>query len=159
MPTVIDYVDERLRAVAGRRAADHPEFGHGDAGGANAGTAAGLPPMAGRSLRPLIEGRAVASSGTAADGERRVVFSSNGVWRAATDGRYKLIHNLARGTYALYDLAADPQETADVLPDHRRDYHRLKAAMTAWLAAEEHGGDVEATREAQRRLRALGYLQ
>ena len=108
--------------------------------------------MAGRSLRPLIEGAAPPDP-------PRVVFSSIGVWRAASDGRFKLIRNLATGSWALYDLAADPEETTDVLAAHRRAFHRLKGAMDDWLAAAEDGGDVEATREAQRRLRALGYLQ
>jgi arylsulfatase len=129
LPTVLELVDERLLAGP-----------------------APAPPMDGRSLVAFIEGGDAAA-------EPAVVFSSISVLRAATDGRYKLVHHLGHGTWKLYDLAADPEETTDVLAANRRAYHRLRAAMTAWLAEMEGGGDAEATTEAQRRLRALGYLQ
>jgi arylsulfatase A-like enzyme len=88
-----------------------------------------------------------------------VVFSAIGVWRAAADDRYKLIHNLRDDTWALYDLATDPGETTDVLADHRRAFHHLRDAMQAWMDRVEGGGDAAATEEAVQRLKALGYLQ
>lgn len=136
VPTVLDYVARRLPAVPGLPAL--------------------LPEGAeGLSLRPLVEGE----PRTAADGGSPVVFSSIGAWRAAADDRFKLIHDLSDGSYVLYDLHRDPEETRDVLAENRRPYHRLKDALHAWLQEVEGGGDLEATTEAQRRLKSLGYLQ
>jgi choline-sulfatase len=108
----------------------------------------------GRSLRPLIEGTAA---------ESRLQFSLAGPWRGSADGRYKLIHNLSEGSYALYDLQADPGETADILARHRRDFHKLREALTAWLARTEGTGAADESlrkaQEAEKRLRSLGYLE
>ena len=108
----------------------------------------------GRSLRPLIEGTSA---------EARPQFSLAGPWRGSADGRYKLIHHIGEGSYVLYDLQADPGETADVLPRHRRDFHRLREALTGWLAQAEGPGAADESlrkaRETEKRLRSLGYLE
>jgi len=108
----------------------------------------------GVSLRPGIEGK------PAGDG---LQHSLSGSFRSVADGRFKLIHDLASGTFALYDLRADPGETRDVLPRERRAFHRLREALTAWLARTEGAGAAaESVRKAEeelKKLRALGYLE
>jgi arylsulfatase A-like enzyme len=109
----------------------------------------------GRSLRPVIESRA--------EGAPRHQFASQSRFRSASDGRFKLIHDLAEGTFQLYDVAADPKETADVLRRERRSFHHLRERMTAWLARTEGEGaageSLRKAEEAEAKLRALGYLQ
>ena len=117
--------------------------------------AAGGLPLEGRSLRPLIEGRE--------DGGPRRQVASQAAFRSASDGRFKLIHNLRDGRFWLYDVAADPQETRDVLARERRSFHDLRETMTAWLARTEGEGaageSLRKAEEAEARLKALGYLQ
>lgn len=111
--------------------------------------------LEGRSLRALIEGRE--------DGGERRQVASQAAFRSASDGRFKLIHNLRDGRFWLYDLTADPQETTDVLTRERRSFHHLRETMTAWLARTEGEGaageSVRKAEEAEARLKALGYLQ
>lgn len=152
LPTILDYAD-RWRGTA-----------------AEATVSSDPPAFAGRSLRPWIEGEA--DRGEADAGENlglddpvssAPTFSAITVWRSAADDRFKLIHNLETGAWQLYDLRSDPEETTDLLSrpdrdDHRRDYHRLRAALVEWMHATG-GDDANPTREAGKRLRALGYLQ
>lgn len=111
--------------------------------------------LEGRSLRPYIE----------KGGERPEVFqqAAMGALRSTSDGRHKLIHDLAAGSFALFDLVADPAETFDVLAGERRSFHRLRKAMGDWIESTEGSGRVgESLRkadEAEARLRALGYLE
>jgi arylsulfatase A-like enzyme len=111
--------------------------------------------LAGRSLRPLIEEDSSAAGG--------LQFGLQGTLRSAADGRFKLIQDLAAGTVSLFDLAADPGETKDVLRGQRRDYFRLRDALTGWIARAEGKGMEEASlrkaREAEERLRSLGYIE
>ena len=108
----------------------------------------------GRSLRALIEGRE--------DGPRQQ-FAAQVAFRSASDDRFKLIHDLREGKFWLYDVAADPRETTDVLARERRSFHHLRETLTAWLARTEgEGTSAESVRkgdEAEARLKALGYLQ
>lgn len=110
----------------------------------------------GRSLRPLLAG----ASGTAA-GELQ--FGLQGTYRSAADGRFKLIQDLDSGAVALFDLAADRQEKADVLARERRAFFRLRGALTGWLARAEGEGmakeSVRKARETEARLRSLGYIE
>lgn len=106
--------------------------------------------LEGESLRPLIEGR------EREDGRQ---YASQGAWRSVSDRRHKLIHDLAGGGFALYDLAADPGEKKDVLRGDRRTYHRLRQDLTAWLGRTEGGESVRRAREAEEKLRSLGYLE
>ncbi|HEY0781056.1 MAG TPA: sulfatase [Thermoanaerobaculia bacterium] len=110
--------------------------------------------LAGRSLRAAIEG------GPAPEAP---VYqrSAQGSLRSIADGRFKLIHDLDSRGFQLFDLAHDAGETRDVLAEHRRELHGLRATLAAWLAAAE--GDaasagVRKSVEADRRLRSLGYL-
>jgi arylsulfatase A-like enzyme len=104
----------------------------------------------GESLRPLIE-------------ETKELdphqYGMQGTLRSAADGQHKLIHDLGRGSYALYDLKADPRETKDALRGKRRIFHGLRQALTEWLGRTEGQGKAEESLEAERKLRALGYLE
>ncbi len=112
----------------------------------------------GRSLRPAVEGK------KGKEGGNPYQWSAQGSLRAATDGRLKLVEDLATGEVRLYDLAADPGETRDLLATRgavdRRALAALRAALARHLA--ELGGarkGVRASEEAERRLRSLGYLE
>jgi arylsulfatase A-like enzyme len=104
----------------------------------------------GESLRPAIEG-------TGELDPRQ--YGMQGTLRSAADGRHKLIHDLGKGTFELYDLKADPKETRDTLRGERRAFHGLREALTAWLSRTEGKGKAEESLEAERRLRSLGYLE
>jgi arylsulfatase A-like enzyme len=104
----------------------------------------------GESLRPLIEGTGKPDPHQ---------YGMQGTLRSAADGRHKLIHDLGKGSYALYDLKADPNEAKDALRGERRIFHRLRQALTAWLGKTEGTGKAEESLEAERKLRALGYLE
>ncbi|HYO14757.1 MAG TPA: sulfatase [Thermoanaerobaculia bacterium] len=112
-------------------------------------------PFEGRSLRPLIE--------QGEEDDPRYQLASQATFRSTSDGRFKLIHELKSGRFWLYDVAADPEETTDVLARERRSFHRLRETMTAWLARTEGEGaageSVRKAEEAEARLKALGYLQ
>jgi choline-sulfatase len=81
--------------------------------------------MDSRSLRPVLE----------ADGatHREVVLSGLDAWRLAYDGRYKLIrgplHKGDDSDITLFDLEADPQESANVAADHPEVVERLSAHL------------------------------
>jgi arylsulfatase len=106
--------------------------------------------FAGRSLRPLMEG---------SEAPARVQFALQGSLRSASDGRHKLVQDLAAGTWSLYDLAADPGETTDVLRRERRAFARLRQALDGWLATTEGTRGLDRSREAEKRLRSLGYIE
>jgi len=109
--------------------------------------------LAGRSLRPLFERRQAPEA---------LERSTIGVFRAVSDGRFKLIHDLVSRRFQLFDLAADPKETQDVLALHRRDFHRLRLALSDWLARTEGMARSESVKRAEmeeRKLRSLGYIE
>ena len=102
-------------------------------------------PLAGRSLRGVLKGRAVIS-------DRRIITGFDGNsgrsfhQRAMLDGRYKLIHNhgvLADdppGRFAaeLYDLVYDPLETRNCLADPTADEQAVAGDLLnnlrSWMA-------------------------
>lgn len=104
----------------------------------------------GESLRPLIEGTGELDPHQ---------YGMQGTLRSAADGQHKLIHDLGKGSYALYDLQGDPGETRDTLRGERRIFHRLRQSLTAWLGRTEGKGKADESLEAERRLRSLGYLE
>ena len=109
--------------------------------------------LAGRSLRPLLEGRSLAE---------RPQISLQGAWRAIATSRFKVIRDLATGRSALYDLAADPREAADVFERERRAGFELEQLLSSALARLEGASVDEGVRranEAELRLRSLGYLE
>jgi arylsulfatase A-like enzyme len=107
--------------------------------------------LEGRSLRPMIAGKEPAHP---------YQYSSQGSLRAVSDTRFKLVWDLATEQRALYDLKADPGETRDVLQEQRRAYGELKKALVERLAHLESTDEVvRQAREAEKQLRALGYLE
>jgi arylsulfatase A-like enzyme len=104
----------------------------------------------GESLRPVIEGTG---------GIDPHQYGMQGMLRSAADGRHKLIHDLSKGTFELYDLQADPRETGDRLRQDRRVFHGLREMLTAWLSRTEGKGKAAESLEAERKLRSLGYLE
>jgi arylsulfatase A-like enzyme len=110
------------------------------------------PAFAGRSLLPELLGEPAAM---------RTAVAAQGSLRSLTDGRFKLILDLANGEAALYDLRADPTESKDVASAHREDFQRLRLKLAHRLAASEGSPQpsAAAARAAAEQLRALGYLQ
>jgi len=146
----LDIVPTVLELLAG----DGPERRPGERDDARSSRAAGPPGAAfeGRSLRPAVLGRPLPPV---------YQWAAQGARRSVADGRLKLVQDLGTGSFALYDLAADPGETRDVLALRRRDFQRLRGALAAWLARTEGGpaaGSVRRAEEADRRLRSVGYL-
>jgi arylsulfatase A-like enzyme len=111
-------------------------------------------PLSGRSLRSLIEGT---------DRQLRVVFSDQGKWRSADDGRFKLMLDAAEMVPALFDLRLDPLELTDVHDSAPGIGHQLRPELERWLIATEGGVGsstaLKAGQQAEERLRALGYIQ
>ncbi len=114
------------------------------------GIAAGGARFEGRSLRAEIEGNARAPG---------IQYGLQGTLRSASDGRFKLIQNLAGGPPVLFDLKTDPGETKNVLAAERRPFATLRDALAAWLARSEGKGAADAARAAQEKLRSLGYIE
>lgn len=104
--------------------------------------------FAGRSLRPAVE----SAQGTPS----RLQASAFAGWRAAYDGRFKLMVNDAEGRLRLFDLNRDPGETTDLAESDRR----TAAALRRTLAIERPAptAALDAARETERQLKALGYL-
>ncbi len=104
----------------------------------------------GKSLRPVIEGTGEVDPHQ---------YGMQGTLRSASDGKHKLIHDLGKGSYELYDLKADSGESRDTLRNARRIFHGLRQSLTAWLGKTEGTGKAEESLEAERKLRSLGYLE
>jgi len=115
------------------------------------GVPSGGEPLRGRSLRRLLDGRAVAE---------RVGFAQQGQWLAAFARRFKLIVDLETGEHRLFDLRRDPGENYDVAPRHRRAASRLRRALLRW-ARDEGMDEQKLLRRGQageETLRAVGYI-
>lgn len=121
----------------------------------------GLAPLGrtdGRSLAPLLEGRAGA--------ERALFLSSRhaGTFEelelGLRRGRWKLVLSGASGRAALYDVARDPGERRDLAGEHRDLAAELERELRAWHAAAGAGRTPRsAPDEATLRAAAeLGYL-
>jgi arylsulfatase A-like enzyme len=81
-----------------------------------------LPGMQSRTLRHVLEGRA--------SRVRDAVTSGLRAWRAAFDGRYKLIRG-AEPEVQLYDLRDDPVESVNLAGKMPQHVHRLSAYLAA----------------------------
>ena len=89
-------------------------------------------------------------------------FMRQGVFRAVTDGRLKLVLDVASGDYQLFDLSHDPLERTNLAPERPEDFRKLRRALLTWLRAEEGEdlgkGSVNDAERLEQELRALGYL-
>jgi arylsulfatase A-like enzyme len=113
-----------------------------------AGVAVRPDAFAGRSLRAVVA--------TGEDSAPRLQTSAFAGWRAAFDGRHKLMVNEVAGELRLFDLLQDPGERADLAPTERRKAAALRRALAA--QSPTRAAALEAARETERQLRALGYL-
>lgn len=104
------------------------------------------------SLRPVIEDGA--QPGT-------MPVAVWGTIAALKQGRYKMILDLYSGATELYDLEADPGETADVQADHPDVTRNLRHAIRSWIRdnAIDPEKQLHEGETVQQRLKALGYLQ
>ncbi len=109
----------------------------------------------GRSLLAVVEGapgKAAILTRTSEDGPVYGLF----------DGSFKLVHDLGRGTSALYDLTADPGEETDIGDRQPIAVELYRQALHRWLrelARETGSADAqELTPEELETLRALGYV-
>jgi len=126
--------------------------------------------LAGRSLLPLLAGE------PAPDGDLRLIHSRtnrrNPPIYSLTRGRFKLTTTIAgrrgqRLSHGLYDLAADPAESINLLreqPDHPQG-KALRMIMKTWLASGgAEGSTVNAVEfdifdaDEVERLKSLGYV-
>lgn len=114
--------------------------------------------FAGRSLLPAIAGGVQSRSAIerGEEGPARLQTSAFAGWRAAFDGRFKLMLNASAGGLRLFDLARDPGETTDLATSERRTAAGLRRALEAQSPAPATA--LEAARETERQLRSLGYL-
>ncbi len=104
--------------------------------------------FAGTSLVPRLEGSAAGPA---------LAFATSGAQRAVTDGRYKLVADLAAGSWQLFDLRADPGELRDVKAQAPEPFARLRRELESWMARVEGGDGLRRSLEADRQLRTLGY--
>lgn len=92
-----------------------------------------------------------------------LAFASQGPYRTVFDGRWKLLADLSAKQFLLFDLKADPGETLDLAGREPGERRRLEAALHRHLLAVEGdpaaAASLAAGAEAERRLKALGYLQ
>lgn len=109
-----------------------------------------------------LEGRSLLGLAREAGKPASFAYSAQDIWRAVSDGRFKIVLNLKSGAAHLFDLAADPGETRDIAKDDRPNFRRLWGALEAHLQKTEGGignrKSLEAMDESMQQLRALGYL-
>jgi arylsulfatase A-like enzyme len=122
--------------------------------------------LVGAPLPADCAGRSLIGPGGPRKQARKTVVAElerQGLTRAITDGRYKLVTDPALpDAPALYDLAADPGETTDIAardPERLAFYEQLLAAFERrMLAGRLAPGETALTREQAEALRALGYV-
>ena len=101
---------------------------------------AGLAPLSdaeGRSLAPMVEGRA--------QSENQYIYAGEDVaipLRSIRSRRYKLILNLWTGRKQLFDEEKDPRELADVARQHPDVVKALSARLQKWMEENTPSPDV-----------------
>ena len=115
----------------------------------------------GRSLRPLIQGKNLSLAPALFEIQQSLETMMKGI----KEGQWKLVHNITKERYELYDLIADPLEKVDVSQEHPEKVADLKIKLNKMVKrAEQHGtrykeslSDDTTPAEAAK-LRGLGYL-
>ena len=76
-------------------------------------------------------------------------------------GRWKYLESGDGSRRELYDLAADPGETANLADARPEEARRLAGRIAAWRAATRRQGEPprEPSESEREGLRALGYLE
>jgi len=108
--------------------------------------------LEGRSLRPLIEGDADSKPFT---------FAAQNHQISASDREYTLIYDLIREDAKLFERNSDPDFTTDLSASHPERSRKMLAALLEWFEAGGAGKEryLERTRDLDRQLRALGYIE
>jgi tetratricopeptide (TPR) repeat protein len=116
------------------------------------------PDLAGRSLRPLLEGRQVRS------------LRAVGIYAEALYSRYHFgwgeLHSLTYGRRRyikapreeLYDLERDPAETRNLAPEQSRTVRDMRTALARLMAGASIERPSTVSLEDQQKLQALGYV-
>jgi arylsulfatase A-like enzyme len=119
-----------------------------------AGVDPGALVLEGRSLRPLIEGRAGGLP-------PRPAFSAWKANRAIVRGNDKLILDIRRDEAMLFDLARDPGELTNLAERRPGVVRELRALLDAELAEREpeRARSLQIGDEAAQHLKALGYIE
>jgi choline-sulfatase len=116
------------------------------------------PDLAGRSLRPLLEGRQVRS------------LRAVGIYAEALYSRYHFgwseLHSLTYGRRRyikapreeLYDLERDPAETRNLAPEQSRTVRDMRTALARLMAGASIERPSTVSLEDQQTLQALGYV-
>ncbi len=73
-------------------------------------------------------------------------------------GRWKYIEAPDEGTAELYDLESDPHERTNVLFSHPGPRQKLEKTLQRWRVTTDRAALPEVDPEAEKRLRALGYV-
>lgn len=73
-------------------------------------------------------------------------------------GKWKYIEAREEGTAELYDLESDPYERKNVAEEHAEPRERLARALRRWQETAKRPALPEVDPEAEKRLRALGYV-
>jgi hypothetical protein len=83
--------------------------------------------------------------------------------RAVILGNFKLIENTKLGKHKLFDLAADPEETKNLVSTRPEIVQQLMPLLNQWsqslLQEGELPSPVDLTDAERDRLRALGYVE
>jgi arylsulfatase A-like enzyme len=129
------------------------------------------PEMEGMNLEPLWRGEDATSFQqralhAEAAGGRSVTALVQGIfpmYESLRRGRYKLVYEARLGTFALYDVVADPGETQDISTREPQVLAALRAELLERVARlDGQPGDdaphVELSEEDLEQLRALGYV-
>ena len=128
----------------------------------------------GTDLTPFVDGTGLPERPAFAENGRTIVGSGEqenprwyvegdaGKWRMVRTGRWKLIR-IPKETgpvYELYDLRADPGETADLAAEQPEVVRRLAPSLEEWVARVEGtaGAEPIADEETLEGLRSLGYI-
>ncbi len=116
--------------------------------------------FAGRSLVSVLGGEPGGEAGQLAEIRLKDDFHANALVR----GRYKLLEDVSRGTFQLFDLEADPRERHDLAQAEPERLAELLAELRATIRSAEEkgarfaaGAQVEHTPDELERLRQLGY--